>query len=493
MKLKELLGKDHFNLSWKQLNTQISGITCDSRKIKPGYIFFAISGNKLNGKDFIPEAIGNGARAVVLEHDSQANAFKKNIVFINATNVRKLFSICAARFFGNPTEKINLVAVTGTNGKTTITYLIEEILRRAGISCAVLGTINYRYADKLVIAKNTTPDAATMQSMFSDILKREIKYAVMEVSSHSLDQDRVIGVNFKSAIFTNLTQDHLDYHITMKEYFKAKSKLFTNMDKDCVSIINNDDRYGRRLLELIKSIKISYGVSAKSDIMAYGIEENNNGLKLFIKYKKDKLLLESPLIGLFNVYNILAACAFALREKIDRDIICKAIRKFKGAPGRLELVSEKNHPFEVFVDFAHTESALKNTLIALNNKKGKGHRLITVFGCGGDRDKTKRPKMGFVASSLSSQVILTSDNPRSEDPLAIISDIRKGIRKDNFRIIADRKNAIREAISIAEIGDIVLIAGKGHETYQIFKDKTIEFDDRDVAREFLRTIKTRNV
>ena len=484
MRLKNLINKNRFCFSDRERNIQIRGITCDSRKVKQDYIFFAICGNRLNGERFIPEAIENGAKVIILQKNTKFHPDAKGIIFIKVDNIRKMLSNMVSKFYSFPEQKIKVVGVTGTNGKTTLTYLIENILNQARIPAGVIGTVNYRYRNKILEASNTTPNAEVLQFVLSDMIENSIKYAIIEVSSHALQQERVSNIVFSDAIFTNLTQDHLDYHHNMESYFRAKSKLFTKLNKDAFAYINIDDIYGRRLIKLTEANKISYSIDRKSDIQAFKIKNFDDHLEFFVKFAKTTIHIKSSLIGRFNIYNILAACAFGLIHDISPKIISLGINRFKGVPGRLERVSNHRCPFQVFVDYAHTQVALKNVVSVLKNKTKA--RLILVFGCGGNRDKRKRPKMGKVASRFADKVILTADNPREEDAQSIIQDIKKGMVDDNYQIIVDRLDAIKKALSMAKEKDIVLIAGKGHEGCQIFKDKTVSFDDREVARRCLR-------
>ncbi|MDD4894970.1 MAG: UDP-N-acetylmuramoyl-L-alanyl-D-glutamate--2,6-diaminopimelate ligase, partial [Candidatus Omnitrophica bacterium] len=376
-----------------------------------------------------------------------------------------------------------VVAVTGTNGKTTITYLIEALLKEAGFMPAVIGTVNYRFKDKIIPSKNTTPGPLELQSLLADAVKENIDYTVMEVSSHALSQERVAAINFHSAIFTNLTQDHLDYHNTLEDYFQAKAKLFRDL-RGYFAVINNDDEYSRRLKEMIKGPEIiTYGIDNESDIMAGGIKLGISHTEFILKSGKKEIRLETGLIGRHNIYNILATFAWASKEGLSEAVTMPALEKFNFVPGRLERI-ETGRDFSVFVDYAHTEDALTNVITSL--RQITGNKIIVVFGCGGERDKTKRPEMGRVVSELADYAIITNDNPRSEDPDDIIEGIKSGIKKDNYCVILERKDAIKKALSEAMPQDIVLIAGKGHEDYQILGDKRIHFDDREVVKECLR-------
>ena len=467
----------------------IKGVVCDSKSVKEGFVFIAIKGTSQDGHCFIDEAIKKGAKAIISqigtsECKQPAEKIPENCSWISVSDTRVALAKLAAQFYGQPSKKLKVIGITGTNGKTTISYLIENLLNCAGVPTAVIGTINYRFKDKVIPARNTTPGPLEIQSLLAQIKRGGINYLVMEVSSHALDQERVNGINFSCAIFTNLTHDHLDYHSNMELYFKAKAKLFKGMPTDAYSIINIDDAYGRRLLDLAKSKIITYGLTKAASVTARDIRFDINATTFTASTPKADLLIKSHLIGRHNVYNMLAALSFASTVDLEPDIIISAIEKFKFVPGRLERVN-CGQGFSVFVDYAHSDDALKNVLLTLRELAKK--RIIVVFGCGGNRDKAKRPKMGKVACELADFAIVTSDNPRNEEPDDIIKDISRGITRKNYKIIPDRKAAIFQSLKMARPQDIILIAGKGHENYQIFKDRTIHFDDREVVRKCLRS------
>jgi UDP-N-acetylmuramoyl-L-alanyl-D-glutamate--2,6-diaminopimelate ligase len=462
----------------------VQGISCNSKLVKNNSIFVAIKGNKEDGHRFIQEAIERGAKAVIVQTSAyQDTRTSGKISFIRVKDTRRALAKLVTKFYANPSSKIKVIGITGTNGKTTVSYLIESILREAGFNPAVIGTINYRFQDKVISSTNTTPGPIELQSMLAEMLEEGINYAIIEVSSHALHQDRTEGITFHSAIFTNLTQDHLDYHKTKANYFRAKSKLFSNLSQNCFAIINNDDAYGIKMKRLTKAKIITYGINSPADIQARDISFNIAQTEFTLKTTKGQANFKTRLIGRHNVYNILASIAFALSEGLSLEVIKSAIERFNFVPGRLERINA-NGGFSVFVDYAHTEDALRNVIQTLRQLSQK--RIIVVFGCGGERDKTKRPKMGYVVSELADYAIITSDNPRSEDPNAIINDIKSGINKDNYCIIPQRQEAIIKSLSLAKSGDIILVAGKGHENYQILKDKVVHFDDRQVIRECLK-------
>ncbi|MDD2927388.1 MAG: UDP-N-acetylmuramoyl-L-alanyl-D-glutamate--2,6-diaminopimelate ligase [Candidatus Omnitrophica bacterium] len=463
-------------------NQKIRGLSSNSRLVKKDSIFVAVKGNRKDGSRFINEAVDRGAKFVVCGTEVKVDRLKP-AEFIRVKDTRLALAGLASQFYRNPSRKVKVIGITGTNGKTTITYLLEAILQKAKFSSGVIGTINYRFTDKVIPAKNTTPGPVELQSLLARMEKEKIKYAPVEVSSHALDQERVGGVRFHSAIFTNLTRDHLDYHRTLEGYFKAKLKLFRNLSLSSFAVINNDNRYADRIKKVTCAKIITYGIKNKAEVLARDIKFGlrHTEFKLLFCAKETKFRIN--LIGRHNVYNALASIAWALRAGISLKVIKSALENFSLVPGRLERINSPKG-FCVFVDYAHTDDALKNALTALRQLSPK--RIITLFGCGGERDRLKRPKMGRVATALSDFAVITSDNPRSEDPAGIIRDIRRGIKKNNYCAIPDRKRAIQKALSLAGRGDIVLLAGKGHENYQVLKNKTVHFDDRKEVRRCLK-------
>jgi len=465
---------------------EVKGIACDSKKTLDNYIFVAIKGTHEDGHRFIREAQDKGAKAIIVQgRRFRPKGQENNIPLIRVDDTRKALAKLAAEFYGQPSSKLKVVGITGTNGKTTVSYLIEALLKEANCRPAVIGTVNYRFKDKVFPSKNTTPGPIEVQSMLSQMQSEGVNYAIMEVSSHALDQERVRDINFHSAIFTNLTQDHLDYHKTLESYFKAKCKLFKDLNSHSFGIINHDDKYGIKIKRLTKAQVFTYGIDKKADIMAKGIRSDITQTEFVLVNNKKEINFRTPLIGRHNIYNILASVSWALKAGLDLELIKSAIEKFSYVPGRLERIDFEGD-FFVFVDYAHTEDALENVINSLRQLSSK--RILVVFGCGGERDKTKRPKMGRVVSKLADYAIITNDNPRGEDPQKIIDDIKKGIRRNNYCVIPERLEAIRKSLSLAKTGDIVLIAGKGHENYQILKDRSINFDDREVVRECLKSM-----
>jgi UDP-N-acetylmuramoyl-L-alanyl-D-glutamate--2,6-diaminopimelate ligase len=488
MKIKDILKNVKFEAEKGTSSLDIGNVTCDSRAVKPGDLFIAFKGFAQDGYKFIGQAVANGAAAVLAERDFDASPAVKKII---VRDTRLALPVIAANFHGDPSKKLKMVGITGTNGKTTITYIIESILRCARKESGVIGTINYRYKGKEIPAKNTTPGPLELQGLLADMLKAKVGYAVMEVSSHSLDQGRVGGILFDDGIFTNITGDHLDYHKTLKNYFKAKAQLFDMLKKGGAAILNYDDRKVRTLAKKLRSKVITYGLSKGSDIRAVGLEISLSGSRFTINTPGGNILVETKLIGRHNVSNILAAVAVAYHEKINFKAIKEGVETVTFAPGRLEPVSA-GQPFKVFVDFAHTQDALYNVLGLLKDV-ARNKRIITVFGCGGNRDRTKRPLMGKTACEFSDRVVITSDNPRFEDPADIIKEIELGVKGlfNNYDIVADRRKAIEKALNGASADDIVVIAGKGHEKYQIVGGEVHPFDDCKVAREIIEGARVR--
>jgi len=473
---------ENYHLDRPLEDFEVRGISCNSKAVQDDFLFVAIKGTHQDGHKFIEEAIGKGARVLIVQDLRSKGSSSDKVYFITVKDTRKALAKLASEFYGNPSRKIKIVGITGTNGKTTVTYLIEAILKEQNFNPAVIGTINYRFKDRILPSKNTTPGPIELQALLSDMVKQDINYALIEVSSHALDQNRTGGIDFYSAIFTNLTQDHLDYHHTLENYFQTKAKLFTSLDTDSFAVINNDDGYGQRLKALTAAKIVTYGIDNPTDISAGDIKCDLSHTEFQLVLPTARIKFSSPLIGRHNVYNILAAVSWAQKDGLDLSAIKSAVEKFSFVPGRLEKIDFKGE-FTIFVDYAHTEDALRNVITTLRPLSTS--RIIVVFGCGGDRDKTKRPKMGRLVTELADFAIITNDNPRSEDPQEIIADIKKGIKKENFCVIPDRREAIKKSLSLAKAEDIVLIAGKGHEGYQILKDKTINFDDRRVVKECL--------
>jgi UDP-N-acetylmuramoyl-L-alanyl-D-glutamate--2,6-diaminopimelate ligase len=466
--------------------------------VEKGFLFFAFPGARVDGRAFARQAVERGAVAIVSElppasESASESGNETRAPWIQVEHGRRALALAAKTFYGKQDKHLNLTGITGTNGKTTTSYLVDSILRADGKTTMLAGTIEYHLGSKVLPAANTTPESLDLHRMFAELRgmagKNATPYATMEVSSHALALGRVYGLNFHTAVFTNLTQDHLDFHHTMEDYFAAKQLLFigSGSPPPRAAVINQDDEWGRKLAAASTSaMTMTYGLGSDSAIRARHIHSGFGGLRFDVSYEKLRFEVRSPLIGRINVYNILAACGTALSYGISPATIARGIENCGGVPGRFERVDE-GQPFAVVVDYSHTDDALRNAISVARSLEPK--RVITLFGCGGDRDRTKRPLMGQAAGQLSDLVILTSDNPRSEDPLQIMNDALVGLRRTDTRTIVepDRATAIRKAVEEARAGDIVLLAGKGHETYQIFRDRTIHFDDREVAREALRS------
>jgi UDP-N-acetylmuramoyl-L-alanyl-D-glutamate--2,6-diaminopimelate ligase len=471
-------------------NPQITGVEYDSRRVKPGNVFVAMRGESSDGNQFIERAIAAGATAVVTDSDR----VPANVAWAKVSHGRRALARLSANFYEHPVANLAITGITGTNGKSTTALLLESILKAAGRETALIGTIEYHVAGKVLPAPHTTPESLDLNRLFRNAVDRGTTEVVMEVSSHALAQDRIYGIPFDVAVFTNLTRDHLDYHNTMEEYFAAKQVLFTGSGtrEPRVAIINADDEYGVKLAQLCRSRRsevITYGF-AKADFHAARVQVGPRGTEFDLIAPDHCVSIASPLIGKVNVYNVLASGAAAYARGCQSDAIAKGVRSLARVPGRFERV-DCGQPFTVVVDYAHTDDALRNlTSLAREFVKNAGARVVTVFGCGGDRDRSKRPLMGEAAGKGSDFVVLTSDNPRSEDPLAIINDVVVGLQRSGvrYRIEADRRTAILLALGEARRGDIVLIAGKGHEKVQISRAGTIPFDDPEVAAEALQSL-----
>ena len=484
MTLKELTeGLPVRGLSPEKETVPVTHLSSDSRKVKTGSLFVALPGTTTDGARFIEDAVERGAGIIVSSTLVAPEKRRAGILYLCTEDPGYFLRQIALRFFHNPSKDIRVIGVTGTNGKTTVTFLLEAILHEAEHSCSVIGTVNYRIGEHILPAQNTTPGFLDTQELLAAIRDDGVEYCLIEVSSHALDQGRVDHVDFKVAVFTNLTSDHLDYHQTRQNYFEAKAKLFRELSPEATAVINADDDYGPKLFSRTKANIITYGLHKNADVRAADIQLELSGTTFKLITREGEMMMRTPLVGEFNISNILAATAAALSEGIPLERIKNGIERMRQVPGRLERM-DCQEDFSVFIDYAHTQDALEHVLRAI--RQTSDGRIILVFGCGGDRDRTKRPEMGYVASQLANFSFITSDNSRSEDPQAIIEEIRAGFEGDHYRIIVDREEAIHEALNMAQKGDIVLIAGKGHEEYQIFKDRTIKFNERQIIRQYLR-------
>lgn len=485
-KLSELLRGAEATLAGSAGHIEIQQVACDSRKVQKGALFFALHGAKADGNAFIEDAVKRGAAAVASE-ESAPEKFSARTTWVQVRDARKALAAAAGNFFEHPANALQLVAVTGTNGKTTTTSLVDAIIKASGVKTGLFGTIAYHTPLGDYPAPNTTPESVDLQGFFAEIRDAGGKYAVLEASSHSLSMDRLWGCHFQAAVFTNLTREHMDYHKTFEDYFAAKRRLFegTGAGAPEVAVLNTDDGYGKQLAGLAKST-VTYGLEPDADITTKKFHLSFEGLHFTAQTPNGKLEVTSRLVGRINVYNLLAAIGAAQALGLSNEIVEKGIQNLESVSGRFQRV-DQGQPFLVIVDYAHTDDALENLIRTARELNTKG-RIITLFGCGGLKDRTKRPVMGEVAGRLSDLTILSSDNPRTEDPLKIISDIVVGLQKTNgkYLIEPDREKAIGMAMDEARAGDIVLLAGKGHENYQILADCTLEFDDREMARRALR-------
>jgi len=495
MKLKEIIKKVEDKKVLDFFNYEIEGIAYDSRKIKENYIFVAIKGTNLDGHSFIKDAIDRGAKVIIVEKKDLL--VPKGITTILVKDTRKVLGLISSTFYDEPSKKLKVVGITGTNGKTTVSYFIKAVLSdpKNKNSCGLIGTISYQVGERSISSINTTPESLDIQHLIYEMVEEKCKYAIMEVSSHGLSYGRVNFVQFDCAIFTNISpHEHLDYHKKFRNYLKAKLSLFNKYLKESekdgkVGIINIDDPYSKYFIKALKynNIKyITYGKNKKADIklIDFKIKEEGNFFKIDIEGKEEEFA--TKLKGKGNVYNAIAAISYALYEKVPIDEIKSRLWEMESVPGRFEFIKE-GQPFDVIIDYAHTHYALWNLLSSV--KEFNRGKIIVVFGCGGDRDKSKRPLMGEIASKMADTVIITSDNPRSEDPAQIIKDVEKGIpkryKKKCFSFV-DRKEAIKFAISLAKEKDCVVIAGKGHETYQILKNTVVPFSDKEEARKAIK-------
>ncbi len=501
VEVKRIIGK---------VDRPIEGIAYHTQQVEKDFLFAALRGAEVDGHRYVGEALRRGAAAVLLEEEQEIPD-KTGIVVANS---RQALATVAANFFGNPTSRMRLIGVTGTNGKTTTTYLLESILKKAGGKTGVIGTINYRFGQKSVMSVNTTPESLDLQRILSEMAGEGVTDVIMEVSSHGLDLKRVFGCQFDGVVFTNFTSDHLDYHRTLEHYFDSKRKLFSELlvkspKNGRFAVTNLDDPKGEAMVEGVPLPVLRYGLGPSCPVSAARVISTFEGLSCEIRTPGGSFPLRSRLIGEFNLYNILASVATGIGIGLSTEVIREGLELMEGVPGRFEKVANRKG-IHVVVDYAHTHDALERVLLALKrifkssppDASSEGGKMITVFGCGGDRDRTKRPLMGEVVGKYSDLSVLTSDNPRTEDPLAILDEVERGLRKlgleawrmdgmthwrrkQGYLKIPDRREAIRTALQLARPADVVLIAGKGHEDYQILGRKKVPFDDRVEARKAL--------
>ena len=500
MKLRDLIRDISQKRVVGDLNVEIQDIAYHSGRVDRGMLFVCVKGIRVDGHEFIEEALNRGARALVVENEQERTY---GVPVVTVPDSRAALAYLSATFFGYPSRDIRLVGVTGTNGKTTTTYLIESMLTNQSLTCGVIGTVNYRYGDTVLPASMTTPESYDIQKMLRQMAKAGVTHVVMEVSSHALDLGRIHGCHFDVGVFTNVSQDHLDYHANLNAYRLCKEHLFTQIipggHKKAVAVLNVDDPTGERLSRVLDYQTMTYSVQRRASLWTSRVEASLRGVGATIHTPQGPLRIESPLVGEFNLYNILAATGAAVALGISGEAVRRAIDNLSTVPGRMERI-ENDRGIEIFVDYAHTPDALERVLTVLRSFRNQG-RLITLFGCGGDRDRSKRPLMGAGVARLSDLAIVTSDNPRSEPPGDILREVEAGFASENVRpiekgdlgrtepggylTVENRREAIGLAIQAARAGDIVLIAGKGHENYQILGDQKAPFDDRQEVRETL--------
>lgn len=479
MLLKKLLKNLDYKIIQGDDNINIENVCYDNRKVANNDLFICVKGFKVDGHSFIEDAKKRGAVALIVSEDIDI----EGITVIKVEDTRKALAIVSSNFFGNPKEKIKLLGVTGTNGKTTSAFIMKSILEKAGYKVGLIGTIANYIGDKKIETERTTPESYELHELFNQMVNEGVDYCIMEVSSHSLELDRVYGLEFEVGIFTNLTRDHLDFHKTFENYYNAKFKLF---ERSKVSVINLDDEYGMQVSEDAKRLetkKMTFSIKKDSEFKATEIKMSEKGSEFKLELNNNVEDFKINIPGEYNIHNALGTILMAYALNIDIEAIKEGISNIV-IPGRCEMVAkDRNLPYNIIIDYAHTPDGLENILSTI--KGFTKSRIITVVGCGGDRDKVKRPQMGKIACDMSDIAIITSDNPRTEEPMSIIEDIIRPLDNKNFEVIESRYDAIERAMNIAKEGDVVLIAGKGHETYQILKDKTIDFDERKIVYEIL--------
>ncbi len=492
-KLSDYFQDGDFVASKGDLDRPISGLAMDSRRVMPGNLFFALPGRRADGNSFIDEAINRGAVAIVAEKIPSGTAAR--VTYIQVADARRSLALVSQRFFNFPDKSLDLVGVTGTNGKTTVTNLIKHLLSTTTQRVGLIGTVNYDLGARVVPSYRTTPESLELFGMLAQMRDAGCRQAAMEVSSHGLDQQRVLGVQFGAAVFTNLTRDHLDYHKSMEAYFAVKSRMFTGAAGTApkAAAINLDDAYGRRLAATVPAHVrlVTFGESPEATVRAENVRLNFKSTQLRLVWPEGTLEIESPFIGRYNVSNLLAAFAACYALGRDPAIFATRLKTFPGVPGRMERI-EEDQPYNVLVDYAHTDDALRNALGML--RAITPGRLLVVFGCGGNRDRTKRPLMTAAVQEFADFAWATADNPRSEALAQIFADMQAGVsHADKISFVEDRRRAISLALDTAREGDCLLIAGKGHETYQEFADTIVPFDDRQVVRELIAIKKIKTV
>jgi UDP-N-acetylmuramoyl-L-alanyl-D-glutamate--2,6-diaminopimelate ligase len=483
MKLEQLLKDLEYTIIHGSIKHQINGVKINSQQIRENFVFVAIPGNKDDGWQYVEDAIAHGASIIISEKDIKIPSVK--VTFIQVKDAHYAAGIISSNFYNNPSKEIPVIGITGTNGKTTTAFLIRSIFKYANKRTGMIGTVSYETGERKIPADRTTPNAIDSQNLLSEMIGNNCDVAIMEVSSHSIDQKRIAGIDFNVGIFTNLTTDHINYHKTLEAYFETKASFIRSLPKNAFAILNTDDEYSKRLIKDSQVIcnKLTYGLSESADIRADIKSISLDGASFQLHVGTRNFQVKTSLTGQYNILNVLAAIAASYVQGIDLQIILEAIEKGVYVPGRLEEI-ENNLKIKVLVDYAHTQDALYNVLNCL--QEIAGNNIITVFGCGGNRDTSKRPEMGKVATQFSKLTVITNDNPRNENPNDIIANILEGIPDNaNIQIEPDRDKAIQKAIMAATPGDIVLIAGKGHETYQDFGNRVVPFDDRSIARKHI--------
>ena len=482
--LKDILYKVSLTSSYGSMDRDVKGLTFDSRKVKPGFAFVAVTGTLSDGHDFILKAIETGATAIVCERLPER--VNEGITYVTVKNSGQALGVMAANFYGNPSEKLKLVGVTGTNGKTTTVTLLYQLFSALGYNVGLISTVENRIIDEPIPSTHTTPDPIQLNELLKRMTTAGCTHAFMEVSSHAVDQERIAGLRFAGAVFTNITHDHLDYHKTFENYIKAKKKFFDELSGDAFALVNADDKRGMVMLQNTKASKLTFGLKKMVDYKARIITNSLEGLELEVAGKN----VWFKMIGDFNAYNLLGVYGTALLLGEDSDEVLLHLSALNGAPGRFERVLPGSK-ITAIVDYAHTPDALKNVLETIAAFRTGTEQVITVVGCGGNRDKTKRPLMASIACKLSDKVILTADNPRDEDPMQIIREMQTGVLPTEVKktlVLADREEAIKTACMMARENDIVLVAGKGHETYQEIKGVKYHFDDKEVLMEMFELL-----
>lgn len=469
---------------------EVRNVQYDSRKVERGDMFVAIRGAQVDGHAHIPSAIANGAKVVVMENDAalpDSYFMHAGVIKVVVPSARIALAQISAQYYSHPSRRLAVIGVTGTNGKTTTTHLISSIVEHGGGKAGLVGTIEYRIGEEIIPSTHTTPESLELNALLSRMVAGGCSSVVMEVSSHSLDQHRVRGIEFSVGVFTNLTQDHLDYHGTMDKYFEAKSELFRSLGDQSWAVVNADDPWGRKLLTMTRARTLSFGMTASSDLHADQVSLSMRGTRCRIQYAGESIEIETPLVGKFNVSNILAAVGAGIAMGVPTQVIRKAVRELRPVRGRFEPVVSPAG-WTAIIDYAHTPDALEKALNAVQDvfSASERGRIITVFGCGGNRDSTKRSTMAAIATGLSDMTIVTSDNPRLESPEAIIAEVMAGAKQGRqVESVVDRRKAIEKALGLAKRNDVVLIAGKGHEDYQVIGEKKIHFSDKEIVEEYL--------